>query len=235
MYAELSDFFYVWLKRTAGLVVPDLFRTSADRQGPRSRCKSSAVHGARRGPRTGRRDYREKMAAIFAECRRVLKPDGIMVLMFTHKATGAWDALTTGLIEAGFVVTASWPINTEAEGSLHIKDKSAANSTIFLVCRPRGPRSAEEEVWWEDLEPRVAKAVRARIGEFQAAGIKRRRSLPLGLRPGAGGVLAPLAGAARPARVMPVAKRKAPAGPAGRSLTPTPPRPRTRSRPPGGR
>jgi putative DNA methylase len=60
--------------------------------------------------------------------------------MFTHKATGAWDALTTGLMKAGFVITASWPINTEAEGSLHIKDKSAANSTIFLACRPRQSR-----------------------------------------------------------------------------------------------
>jgi putative DNA methylase len=58
----------------------------------------------------------------------VLKPDGIMTLMFTHKATGAWDAFAPGLMEAGFTITASWPINTEAEGSLHIKDKSAANS-----------------------------------------------------------------------------------------------------------
>ncbi len=83
------------------------------------------------------------MAAIFAECRRVLKPDGIMTLMFTHKATGAWDALTKGLMEAGFTITASWPINTEAEGSLHIKDKAAANCTIFLVCRPRRRRAAD--------------------------------------------------------------------------------------------
>ena len=57
--------------------------------------------------------------------------------MFTHKETSAWDALTNGLINANFVITASWPMNTEAEGSLHIKDKAAANSTIFLVCRPR--------------------------------------------------------------------------------------------------
>ena len=71
-----------------------------------------------------------------------MKPDGIMTLMFTHKATGAWDALTKGLMQAGFTITASWPINTEAEGSLHIKDKAAANSTIFLVCRPRAKRSA---------------------------------------------------------------------------------------------
>ena len=112
------------------------------------------------------------MASIFAECRRVLKPEGIMTVMFTHKETSAWDALTKGLMEAGFVITASWPINTEAEGSLHIKDKAAANSTIFLVCRPRGDgRSSEESVYWEDVEPQVARAVRNRVEEFQAAGI----------------------------------------------------------------
>ncbi len=115
--------------------------------------------------------HQERMAAIFAECRRVLKPDGIMTLMFTHKATGAWDALTTGLIEAGFAITASWPVNTEAEGSLHIKDKSAANSTVFLVCRPR-TAAGDEVRYWEDVEPTVRQAVRRRIAEFQQGGIR---------------------------------------------------------------
>lgn len=75
------------------------------------------------------------------------------------------------LMDAGFVITASWPVNTEASGSLHIKDKAAANSTIFLVCRPREEASGET-IYWEDVEPEVAKAVRARVGEFQEAGIK---------------------------------------------------------------
>src|SRR4029077_15175752 len=91
------------------------------------------------------RDYQQRMGGIFAECRRVLKRDGIMTLMFTHKATGAWDALASGLMEAGFTITASWPISTEAEASLHIKNKSAANSTIFLVCRPRPERSVDDD------------------------------------------------------------------------------------------
>ena len=96
-----------------------------------------------------------------------------MTLMFTHKATGAWDALTKGLMEAGFTITASWPINTEAEGGLHIKDKSAANSTIFLVCRPRASTAYRTvpRNYWEDIEPLVARAVRARVTEFQQAGI----------------------------------------------------------------
>ena len=187
MYAELSDFFYVWLKRTAGYVFPELFRrhlTDKDNEAVANPAKFQGQKGAKT---LAGREYQERMAAIFAECRRVLKADGVMTLMFTHKATGAWDALTKGLMEAGFAISASWPINTEAEGSLHIKDKAAANSTIFLVCRPRAPRVAEDtpmvreapavygeattSVYWEDVEPQVTRAVRTRVEEFQRAGI----------------------------------------------------------------
>jgi len=102
----------------------------------------------------------------------VLKPDGIMTVMFTHKSAGAWDALASGLIEAGFTITASWPVNTEAEGSLHICEKSAARSTIFLVCRIGETTPASEEPrYWEEVEPTVRQAVRAKVKEFQDAGI----------------------------------------------------------------
>jgi len=173
MYAELSDFFYVWLKRTAGQLYPELFMsplTDKDNEA----VANSALHKGKKGAKAlAGLDYQQKMAEIFAECRRVLKDDGVMTLMFTHKATGAWDALTKGLIDAGFAITASWPINTEAEGSLHIKDKSAANSTIFLVCRPRPDQKPEDGVqYWEDLELRVKTAVRQRIEQFQAGGIR---------------------------------------------------------------
>lgn len=176
MYAELSDFFYVWLKRTAGQVFPELFRrqlTDKENEAVANPAKFRGEKGARA---LAGRDYQERMSAIFAECRRVLRPNGIMTLMFTHKATGAWDALTTGLIEAGFSIRASWPINTEASGSLHIKDRAAANSTIFLVCRPRSVRQTDEVrdaplTYWEDVEPRVTRAVRERMAEFEEAGI----------------------------------------------------------------
>ena len=172
MYAELSDFFYVWLKRTAGYVFPELFRrylTDKDSEAVANPAKFQGQKGARA---LAARDYQERMASIFAECRRVLKPEGVMTLMFTHKATGAWDALTKGLMDAGFAITASWPINTEAGGSLHIRNKAAANSTIFLVCRPRPDADqAERDLYWEDVEPQVARAARERVGEFQQAGI----------------------------------------------------------------
>ena len=174
MYAELSDFFYVWLKRTAGRVFPELFRrhlTDKDNEAVANPARFAGEKGAKA---LAGIEYGDRMARIFAECRRVLKPDGVMTLMFTHKATGAWDALAGGLMEAGFTVTASWPVATESPGSLHIKDKAAANSTIFLVCRPR-PASddTEEKPYWEELEPRVAEAVRKRMKGFEEIGVSR--------------------------------------------------------------
>ena len=172
MYAELSDFFYVWLKRTAGHVFPELFRRHLTDKDNETVANPARFKGEKGASVLAGRDYQERMASIFAECRRTLKPGGIMTLMFTHKKVEAWDALTKGLMEAGFTITASWPINTEAEGSLHIKNKAAAKSTIFLVCRPRiGDFEADQDLYWEDVEPRIANAVRTRVKEFQEAGI----------------------------------------------------------------
>src|SRR5438477_11762908 len=173
MYAELSDFFYVWLKRTAGHVYPELFRRQLTDKENEAVANPARFKGEKGAKTLAGREYQNRMASIFAEMRRILRPNGIMTLMFTHKATGAWDALTKGLMEAGFTITASWPINTEAEGSLHIKDKAAANSTIFLACRPRAVAPADGETqYWEDVEPLVAGAVRKRVAEFQAAGVR---------------------------------------------------------------
>lgn len=171
MYAELSDFFYVWLKRTAGYVFPSLFnRVLTDKEN--EAVANSAKFKTQKGAKVlAGRDYQHRMAAIFLEMHRVLKSDGVMTLMFTHKATGAWDALTKGLIEAGFSITASWPVNTESESSRHIKDKSAANSTVFLVCRPR-LQASDNVRYWEDVEPTVRQAVRQRIAQFQEGGIR---------------------------------------------------------------
>ena len=170
MYAELSDFFYVWLKRTAGLVLPELFTSRLTDKEHEAVANPARFKGEKGAKEKAYRDYRERMQRIFEECRRVVKPEGLMVLMFNHKATGAWDALATGLIEAGFYVTASWPVESEAEGSMHQKGKAAASSTILLVCRPRVETG--ESPWWEDLEPEVARTVREKVAQFEKAGIR---------------------------------------------------------------
>jgi len=171
MYAELSDYFYVWLKRTAGYVIPEYFRRLLTDKDNEAVANPARFSGQKNSKALAGKQYQESMTRIFKECHRVLKEDGILTLMFTHKATGAWDALTKGLFEEDFTITASWPINTEPEGSMHIKDKAAANSTILLVCRPREESLEGKLNYWEDVEPLVQKAVRVKVVEFQKAGI----------------------------------------------------------------
>src|SRR5208283_5992538 len=67
----------------------------------------------------------------------ILRDDGALTVMFTHKKQEAWEALFASLIRAGFTITATWPIKTESEHSLHQAQKNAAQSTVILVARKR--------------------------------------------------------------------------------------------------
>jgi putative DNA methylase len=171
MYAELSDFFYVWEKRTLGLLRPDLYTSElADK-------KNEAVANLARFADAGRRkkelataDYEAKMASIFAECARILRDDGVLTVMFTHKRAEAWDTLGMGLLEAGFRIETSWPVNTESEQSLHQANKNAAASTIFLVCRKRAPHGGRPP-FFEDVEGDVRIATREAVARFSSAGL----------------------------------------------------------------
>ena len=154
-YAELSDFFYVWLKRTAGYVFPEHFtdyltdKVSEAIANPARFRDQLAQRGSARHLAT--KDYYSKMQEIFLECRRVIKDNGIMTVMFTHKRTDAWNALTLALIEAGFTITRTWPVKTEAESSIHIRGKAAARSTILLVCRPKSGDESRAPVDWTSV------------------------------------------------------------------------------------
>jgi putative DNA methylase len=79
------------------------------------------------------------MTDVFTEARRVLRPDGVLTVMFTHKKQEAWEALFSSLIEAGFTILATWPVRTEGAHTLNQAKKNAAQSTVILVARVREP------------------------------------------------------------------------------------------------
>ena len=173
-YAELSDFFYVWLKRTAGYIFPEFFQpylTDKVNEAIASpaRFREQARGGGAAAGRLATADYQDKMAAIFRECRRVIKPAGIMTVMFTHKSNAAWDAITIALIAAGFCLTRTWPIKTEADSALNIRDRAAARSTILLVCRPQERNPTPQP--WHIVESRIAAAVRADLPRLHSYGL----------------------------------------------------------------
>ncbi|WP_411129792.1 DUF1156 domain-containing protein [Streptomyces sp. x-19] len=172
MYAELSDFFYVWEKATLGRLYPDFFvDTETDKENEAIANFARFVAFGRRKKQLADADYTAKMTAIFAECNRVLREGGVMTVMFTHKKAEAWDALGTAIIDAGFTIETSWPVNTEPETSSHQKNKNAANSTIMLTCRKREQAESNGPIYLEDVEAEIRSAARDAVLRFENDGI----------------------------------------------------------------
>ena len=154
-YADLSDFCYVWLKRMLGDFHPDLFRfnlTPKDEE-----CIMDPGPPRPGEPEKTKEFFENTIQKALSECNRVLKPEGVAVVLFAHKKTEGWEALLNALINAGWTVNASWPIETERGARMRAKDSAALASSIFLVCRPR-PQNAGVGDWRQvlsELQPRI--------------------------------------------------------------------------------
>ena len=166
-YADLSDFFYVWLKRSVGFLYPDLFLTPL---APKTaEIAEMAGWDPRRYAYKDKAFYEQEMTFAFAEARRVLRPDGVFVIVFAHKSTAAWETLLNSLLEAGLVVTASWPLHTEMSTRLRAMESAALASSIFIVCRVQ---AAETEGYLDDVREELASTIRERLDFFWKQGIR---------------------------------------------------------------
>lgn len=166
-YAELSDFFYVWMKRVLDDVYPELFYGELTDKDREAVANPSRFRNMGAPPEMlARADYEAKMLLAFNEYHRVLRPDGVMTVQFNHKDPGAWDVLANSLINGGFEITASWSVSTENPQNLHQAKKNSVASTVLLVCRKRDPEAGL--AWWDDLRPQVVNIVESRAVEFEA-------------------------------------------------------------------
>jgi adenine-specific DNA methylase len=165
-YAELSDFFYVWLKRTLGDIFPELFYLELTDKEREAVANPSRFRNMGVSPEElANQDYEAKMSMAFAEYHRVLRDDGVMTVQFNHKDSGAWDVLAKSLIDAGFEITASWAVSTENPQNLHQAQKNAVSSTVLLVCRKRQPNA--EQAWWDDVRIEVRNIVFEKAPEIE--------------------------------------------------------------------
>jgi len=164
-YAILSDFFYVWLKRTVGHVHVDLFSTPLS---PKS--EEIIQSEARYGSRGKARDfYRTMMAKALAEQNRVVKNDGVIALVFAHKTTEAWETLIEALLKADVVPTCSWPVHTEREARTVAMESAALASSFFLACRKR---EGSETAYFKDIKQELNKRIMERLDHFWEQGIR---------------------------------------------------------------
>ena len=137
-YADLSDYFVVWLKRT--LPGNPIWRNPLEPDNPLSPKVPEAVQDETKsfnGKPKDRKWFEETMERAFREGRRVLRDDGVGSVVFAHKTTEGWEALLTGMIRGGWIITGSWPIATEMGARLRARDSAALATSIHLICRPR--------------------------------------------------------------------------------------------------
>jgi hypothetical protein len=161
-YADLSDFFFVWLKRALPRHRLPLDRLDAENLlTPKNRELCEMAHwDPERYPHKDKVFFEEGMTKAFAEGRRVLRGDGVGSVIFAHKTTEGWEALLSGMIRGGWTITGSWPIATEMGTRLRARESAALATSVHLVCRPR-PDDAPVGDWAS-----VLRELPTRVGDW---------------------------------------------------------------------
>jgi len=163
-YSYLSDFFYVWLKRTVGDLYPELFSTPLT---PKSKEIVAYSHN-QGGFEAGKKYFEDMLKNAFKEIYRVLKPNGITTIVYTHKSTSGWETLINSLLDSGLVVTASWPIDTEMKARLRAKESAALASSIYFVCRKM---EREETGWLNEVKEEIKKHIYRKLEKLWEEGV----------------------------------------------------------------
>ena len=175
-YAVVMDFFSIWLKRAVAGRTQEIDKVLLEAPRPKwdpEKQDGELVDDANRfggDKTTSKTSYETGMAKAFRAAHRALAPEGRMVVVFAHKEPDAWETLVSAIIQAGFVVDASWPIMTERSSRMRSMQSAALSSSVWLVCKKR-PENARAG-WDKDVIEEMRRKIRVRLNEFWDAGIR---------------------------------------------------------------
>lgn len=165
-YSYLSDFFYVWLKRSVGHLYTDIFAT------PGTPKKQEVIQNQARpsSPEyVSGEEFDRRLQSALAEMARVVKPDGVLAIVFAHTDVNAWERLLRGLLRAGVVVTTSWPMRSERSGrSNAVLQHAVLGSSVVLLCRPQ---AGHEEGFYDDVVRALEERIAERLDAFESMGL----------------------------------------------------------------
>ncbi len=152
-YADLSDFFYVWLRRSLGKIYPDIFSTLLT---PKAQELIATPYRFEGDKGKAERFFEEGLGKAFACMREAQHPDYPLTVFYAFKqaesdeetdeengpaampvSTG-WETMLEGLLKARFAITGTWPMRSELANRPIASGTNALASSIVLVCRPRG-------------------------------------------------------------------------------------------------
>jgi adenine-specific DNA methylase len=150
-YAELADFFFVWLR----LVLRSRYEEFSPELTPKV---EEIIENKTRG--TSSNDFKEGLKAVFSQVNKNVKDDGLLVFTFHHAEGSAWQALLEAICEAGFYVEAVFPIHGESEESLHLMDKEAISYDLIHVCMKRATGAEYSRISWATIRQDIRRRAR---------------------------------------------------------------------------
>ena len=174
-YSDLMDFFHIWLRRIAHSISSGIRDSFHAQLGPKWDSEANdgeLIDDASRfkGDQSlSKQNYEDGMARAFSRCSESLSPDGRLVVVFASKSPDAWETLVVALVQAGFVVDASWPIQTERQTRLRSVSSAALASSIWLVCKKRQPARPG---WDSSVLQEMRENIMQQLRDFWDAGIR---------------------------------------------------------------
>jgi len=154
-YADLSDFFYVWLRRTLRVIHPEILATLLV---PKDEELIAAAHRFADKPGGPKQHFQDGFLAAFTSIREKQSADVPMTVYYALKeaeqevdgvASTGWETLLQAMIDAGFCITATWPVRAAQAWRQVSMGTNALASYIVLACRPRpstAPMATRREV-----------------------------------------------------------------------------------------
>jgi len=168
-YAELGDFFYVWLR----LILSKTYPEFSPNLTPKT---EEIIENPTRGKSA--KDFEEGLTQVFHECHRGLEDNGLMVFTFHHREGSAWESLLKSVFNSGFLIEAVYPIHGEAENSLHLMGKQAIAYDLVHVCKKRIEQSENRQRSWAGVREEIRKKARKEIEMIEAGRYGQERLSP---------------------------------------------------------
>ena len=166
MYAELSDFFYVWLR----LALKDEYPEFSTPLVPKAR---EIVVNEKAKVGSGVKDdvfFRQGLLRCFKECNRVLKDDGLLTFTFHHEKPKAWAAVLDAVLQASFNIRRVWTYHSESPESIH---RHGIRFDTVIVARKRDVGPAPEASWQilqDEIVAEVQEELRRLLGNGAGVG-----------------------------------------------------------------
>lgn len=175
-YSDAMDFFYVWLRRSLhGLSdeADDVFDEPLSPKWNHDTGDGELIDDPSRfdgDQERSKQAYEDGMAEAFQRCYDVLSDDGRLCIVFANKSPDAWETLVSAVVRAGFVVDASWPIETEQTSRMRAQSSAALSSSIWIVCRKRSDTARPG--WDNQVLQEMRETLPERLRQFWDAGIR---------------------------------------------------------------